>query len=168
VAQIHANTEPVGFDFAAAQRLIAEFSNAAEALRSATAARSTLAVEALMEWKGRFAGHFATDMTTCRLDAEGLATTYELAAQQIRVLRDSAEREQHRRDLARQWDEEQARRSVLQKTTDGAEDFVAGVLGTKSPNRPPLPPEDPPSLPPLPVIVRRRSLNPSGVTLHVD
>jgi hypothetical protein len=168
VAQVHANTDPVGFDFAAAERLIAEFSNAAEALRSATAARSTLAGEALAEWRGRFARQFAIDMTACRLDADRLAGTYELAAEQIRVLRDAAEREQHRRDVAREWEQEQVQRSLFQQTVDGVQDFAAGLTHTHSPNRPTLPPEDPPTLPPLPVAVRGRYLNASGVTLDVD
>jgi hypothetical protein len=139
VAYLEANTEPVGFDFAAAQRLIAELLNTAQALRATRAARRTMANRALVDWKGTFARQFAADMATGEADAERLAGTFEHAADQVRMLARSAEQEQVRRAQAQKYEEQQRKRSNLQKV----EDLVG--LGDDDVPPPPLP-ATPPSV----------------------
>jgi hypothetical protein len=136
---LEANTEPVGFDFAAAQRLTAEFLNAAQALRATRAARRTMANRALVDWKGTFAGRFAADMATGEADAERLAGTFEHAADQIRMLIRSAEQEQDRRAQAQKYEQQQQKRSNLQKLED-----LVGLGDDDVP--PPPPPATPPNV----------------------
>ena len=143
MAKLEANTEPVGFDHVAAQRLIAEFRNAAQSLRATRAARRTAANLALVDWKGPFAQRFASDMEIGDADAERLAATFERAADQIRVLERSAEREEERRAQARRYQEQQDKRSRLERFGEALQDLV-GLGDDEVP--PPPPPEPQPVL----------------------
>ncbi|MET0496617.1 MAG: hypothetical protein ABW000_26130 [Actinoplanes sp.] len=118
MTHFEANTDPVGFDFVAAQRLIAEFLNAATALRGTAGARRTLANRALVDWRGRYAQQFAADVETGDTDAHRLAESYERAADQVRMLVRAAEAEDERRALARKWEDQQRKRSNLERIQD--------------------------------------------------
>jgi hypothetical protein len=162
LARTHANTDPVGFDFVAAQRLIAEFRNAAEALRSTQAARRTIAHRALTEWQGAFARQFAADLNTGEADAQRLARSFEEAADQVRMLVQSAEREQERRAQAQKYEEQQDRRSNIAKVGDKIEDLLG--FGEEIPP-PPEPVMPKPYVAPA-VLINPGGLNAQGVTIN--
>ncbi|MCO8277497.1 hypothetical protein M1L60_43650 [Actinoplanes sp. TRM 88003] len=165
MARTHANTDPVRFDFVAAQRLIAELLNAAESLRATQAARRTLANQAREEWRGVFAKQFIADLETGDADARRLAASFEEAADGVRKLVRSAEREQERRARAAKYEEQQERRSNLAK----AGDFVLDQLGLGGDDLPPPPPpEDEPEFYSGPVRINPAVLHAERVNLHVD
>jgi hypothetical protein len=139
VAHLEANTDRVKFDFVAAQRLIAEFLNAATALRGTADARRTLAGKALVDWKGTFARQFAADVETGDADARRLAGSFESAADKVRMLVRSAEQEEERRAHARRYQEQQDRRSRLERIGDSIENLFG--LGEEVPPPPPPAPQ---------------------------
>lgn len=97
------NAEPITFDFAAAERLAAQFRATANLLLTQVSQRNTLADAARKDWKGAYEVRFGHNMQICGEDAERLAFAMDDAAAQVDELARLAKAESDRRAKAREW-----------------------------------------------------------------
>ena len=117
--------DPVPFDHAAADALVARLHAGADLLRAQKTRRNTLATTARKDWRGVYDGKFAARMKVCLTDAERLAHAMDQAAKQVQQLAKAATEEQKRRNVAKkyerdhkEWKERRARRDGLHAFCD--------------------------------------------------
>jgi len=145
--------DPVPFDHAAADALVARLHAGASLLRAQKHRRDTLASTARKDWRGVYEGKFAARMTVCLTDAERLAHAMEQAAAQVKQLATAATEEQQRRDVAKkyehdlkEWKKRRAHRSGLHAFSDAVAEHTPWGNNHK-----PKPPHGPKSEMVLPV-----------------
>jgi len=140
MANYHAESEDVPFDFAGAVNLAEEFRSAARVLDDQSAQRPGLARSARQEWRGSYGDQFDQRIGVCITDGCVLAAALRRAADGLDCLAAAARQEQQRREAARRWEEQQNQRAWLAKAWDNVHDFFAD----EDDFSPPPPPEDPP------------------------
>jgi uncharacterized protein YukE len=127
--------EDVRFNWAAASTLEQELRSTADTLDTQIPQRNGYASHAREEWRGQYSRQFQQRMEICSTDAGRLSDAMVLAANQVKELAEAAQREQDRRETARQWKQEQDDEGLMDK----AGDFLFG-----EDDKPPIPPPEPP------------------------
>lgn len=95
--------EDVPFDWGGADRLIGQFRSTAAVIEAQRGSRRSAGEHALIDWKGPHADEFRSRQSTCDADAGQIAESLRRSATQVEELRVSAEEEQKRRELAREY-----------------------------------------------------------------
>ena len=131
-----AEHDDVPFDWAAADRLVTLLRRSAQTLAAQVPARNAMAEDARAEWRGAFAAEFERRMAMSARDARMIADAMLLAAGQVGELSERARREQRRREVVREWERDQANRSIVEKFTDWS--------GLTDDELPPVAPAEPP------------------------
>lgn len=114
--------EDVPFDGAAATELAETCDRAAALLSEQAPSRSSWVSIGLTEFTGFFADIFRSNGATQAADARLLSSRLRQVAQGARRLKEEADREQRRRETAREWKRQQEERNLL----DQAHDFLFG------------------------------------------
>jgi len=127
--------EDVRFNWAGAASLEQELRATAGTLDNQVPQRNGYASHAREEWRGAYSRQFAQRMRICTSDAGRLSDAMTLAANQVKELAEAAQREQDRRETAREWKRKQDDEGILDK----AGDFLFG-----EDDKPPIPPPEPP------------------------
>ncbi|MCU1693760.1 MAG: type secretion protein Rhs [Frankiales bacterium] len=123
VSAIH---EDVVFDHAGAEALARQLTRTADLLADQAAQRPGAVRRASVDFRGAHARDFTQRTTTCTSDALELAAALRRAAGGLRELSGAATREQHRREAARRWEQQQEDKGTFDKVKDNVHDFFAG------------------------------------------
>lgn len=110
--------QDVPFDWHAAERLVAKFRSAATRLDKQVPRRQSDARTAREEWRGLYAHQFDGHVKICTSDAKAIAGAMRSAALKLEELARLAQEEQDRRVKAREWEEDQKNKSLVEKVTD--------------------------------------------------
>lgn len=116
----------VDFAWEAASRLEHSFLRAASALEEQIPHRNADAAHAMRDWRGRYAHEFEHEhMAITARDARRIAAECRRCAEMLEQLAQLAREENHRRQLAREWEiehraweREQAHRDLFEKLGD--------------------------------------------------
>ena len=151
MSDLHGIHDPVPFDHAAADALVAQLKAGAGLLRAQKKRRNDLATIARKDWRGVYDGKFAARMTVCLNDADRLADAMDKVAEQVKQLAKAATEEQQRRDVAKKYEHDLAEwkhrhEGALNVVRDVA---VGPAMWAFDPK--PKPPSGPKSEPVLPV-----------------
>ncbi len=128
--------EDVPFDWGGADRLIAQFRSAASGLDGQRGSRLSAGEHALVDWKGPHAEEFRGRQSIGDVDAGEIATALRQSATRMEQLRDAAQEEQKRRELAREY---MSAKEENDKNESLGNKFMDGVRGEdfKMPPKPP-------------------------------
>ena len=135
--ELHGIEEDVRFNWAGADALEQELRSTSSTLDGQISRRDGYASAAREEWRGVYSRQFAQRMEICTSDAGRLSDAMVTAANQVQELAEAAQREQDRREKAREWKREQDNEGFFEK----AGDFV---FGEDEDDKPPIPPPEPP------------------------
>jgi uncharacterized protein YukE len=111
--------EDVQFDWAGAEALAAKFRMVARSVDCQIPRRQVYAQDARDEWRGLYARKFGGRMRICTSDARALADSMQQAAKQLDELARLAREEQDRRIKAREWEEHQKHKGIVETLSDG-------------------------------------------------
>ena len=113
----HGN-EPVEFDDATAEALISALSTTASSVESQSGPRSSYKTTGLAEFRGHFAELFDQNGTTAAIGARDLVSTMRTVSGWVQTMQAAAKRENDRRRRAREFDERQANRNLVERWHD--------------------------------------------------
>ncbi len=150
--------EDVRFDHGAAERLISLCNAAATTVEGQAGSRASWVTTGLQDFAGSFARLFASNARTASADATEVATRLRDVARFTTTLAEEATSEQRRREKAREWQRQQADRSLWDKGVD----TVGGWLGAGEDKPPVGPMPTPSSFAPTPVSPAPRQTPPPG------
>ncbi|WP_432477897.1 DUF6531 domain-containing protein [Nocardioides sp. GXQ0305] len=118
MADLGAIEEDVRFDYGAADRLASLCDSAAGVIDGQAGSRASWKNTALTEFRGHFSQLFRSNASVAAADAAELADRLREVAGFTRRLKEEAEKEQERRETARQWKQEQDDRNLWDKGVD--------------------------------------------------
>jgi RHS repeat-associated protein len=113
----HGN-EPVEFDDATADALASALTTTASSIESQSGSRFSFSSTALLEFRGHFAELFDQNRVTAATGARDLVSTMRTVSQWVRTMQAAAKRENDRRRRAREFDERQADRNLVERWHD--------------------------------------------------
>ncbi|WP_161606232.1 DUF6531 domain-containing protein [Microlunatus speluncae] len=120
ISNLGAIDEDVPFDVDTADDLITAFNGAAKDIDGQSSERSQLVTTALSDFEGNFSDLFKGNASVASADASELADRLREVATGAGLLKTEADKEQQRRQKARQWKKEQDDRNVFQEFGDWA------------------------------------------------
>lgn len=132
---LHGIGEDVRFDFGAADALISHCNSVASLIDGQAAARSSWTNTALTDFEGHFANLFRANQRTAAADRSELTQRLRDVAKSAQSLKDSAEAENKRRRIAREWMAER-------KDQNGFTQWLSDTFTDSE--EPPVGPPDPP------------------------
>lgn len=154
MSEAWANLEDVQFNNATADAYASACRSAANTIRGQIGTRSTAVETGKTEFRGYFSDLFSDNALIASGDATELSEALDHVATQIDFLKDEAAKENERRRVAREWAQEEASESGLEKFGEGALEVVS--LGTSDVNDKPAGPQSAPEPDPITATSRPR------------
>jgi hypothetical protein len=125
MADLGAYNEDVKFNWAAADKLVAELRSTATVLANQIGERKRIGgtTGARKHWEGVYAQQFDGRLNICTGDAQNFVGKMREAANDLEELARLARQEQQRRVNAREWVRQQENKSGFDKAVDGVQSF---------------------------------------------